>query len=233
MKASGKFGLFGATKEESRMALPGDEIVPASILETTHAISINANAEQIWPWLIQIGQGRAGFYSDSPCWDKAVDLYYRLLSRELGSAPVRYQKRDTGIVPEWQELRVGDAILDGPPGTAYYVVRQMDPRRSLVLFTETHLPYILPARQRYHVAAVLTAAYLLIPLANGTTRVVRRMRMSCRPLWFRLLIVPLVWIWGERITAHNFLHGLKRRAELGEPFHAGSRGTTLEHNGED
>lgn len=195
------------------MALPGDEIVPSAMLEATHAITINAYAEQIWPWLIQIGQGRAGFYSDSPWWDKAVDLYYRLLSREMGTVRVRYQKNDTGIVAEWQELRVGDAILDGPPGTAYYVVRQIDPQRSFVLFTNTHLPYMLPARQRQHVTATLTAAYLLIPLANGTTRVVRRMRMTCRPLWFRLLVMPLVWIWGEWITAHNFLHGLKCRVE--------------------
>jgi len=42
-----------------------------------------------------------------------VDLYYRLLSREMGSSRVRYQKHDTGVVPEWRELRVGDAILDG------------------------------------------------------------------------------------------------------------------------
>ena len=195
------------------MALPGDEIVPSAMLEVTHAITINAYAEQIWPWLIQIGQGRAGFYSDSPWWNKAVDLYYCLLSREMGIARVRYQKDDTDIVPEWQELRVDDVMLDGPPGTAYYVVRQIDPRHSLVLFSDTHLLYILPARQRQHVAATVTAAYVLIPLANGTTRVVRRMRMTCRPPWFRLLVVPLVWIWGEWITAHNFLHGLKRRVE--------------------
>jgi hypothetical protein len=207
------------------MALPGDEIVPAPMLETTHAITINAYAEQVWPWLIQIGQGRAGFYSDSPWWDKAVDLYYRLLSREAGSASVRYEKRDTSIVPEWQQLRVDDVILDGPPGTAYYVVRQFDPQRSLVLFTDTHLPHILPARQRRHVAAALTAAYLLVPLANGTTRVVRRMRMTCRPLWFRLLVVPLVWIWGEWITAHNLLRGLKRRVVQAERVQARATGS--------
>ena len=91
MKASSKIRLFGATKEEARRAMPGDEIVPASMLQTTHAFTINAPAEQIWPWLIQIGQGRAGFYSDSPWWDKAVDLYYRLLSREQGCARVRRQ----------------------------------------------------------------------------------------------------------------------------------------------
>ena len=47
------------------MALPGDEILPVPMLEATHAITLNADADQIWPWLIQIGQGRAGFYSDT------------------------------------------------------------------------------------------------------------------------------------------------------------------------
>ncbi|HUO15503.1 MAG TPA: hypothetical protein VMX38_11000 [Verrucomicrobiae bacterium] len=231
MNASSKTGLFGATKEEARMALPGDEIVPASMLEATHAITINTPAEQIWPWLIQIGQGRAGFYSDSRWWDKAVDLYYRLLSHEQGCARIRYQKRDTDVVSEWQELHLGDAILDGPPGTANYVVRQIAPSSSLVLFTDTHLPYILPARLRQRVAGVLTAAYLLIPIASGTTRVVRRMRMTCHPFWFRVLIAPLVWIWGEWITAQNFLHGLKRRAEQAERVQSGSGESRLDITG--
>jgi hypothetical protein len=203
---------FGATKEEAQMPLPGDDIVGTPLLEITRAITINAPAERIWRWLIQIGQGRAGFYSDSPWWDAAVDFYYRVLSREQGRTRVRYQKRDTGIVPEWQDLRVGDAILDGPPGTAYYVVRQSEPTRSLVLFTDTHLPYLLPARLRDRVSAELTDALILIRLTDSQTRVVRRVRMACRPLAFRLVAFPVVLIWGE-ITARNFLRGVKRRAE--------------------
>jgi hypothetical protein len=110
---------FGATKEEAQIPLPGDDIVGTPLLEITRAITINAPAERIWRWLIQKGQGRAGFYSDSPWWDAAVDFYYRVLSREQSRPRVRYEKRDTGIVPEWQDLRIGDAILDGPAVTAY------------------------------------------------------------------------------------------------------------------
>ena len=175
-----------------------------------------------------MGQGRAGFYSDSPWWDAAVDFYYRVLSREQGRTRVRYQKRDTAIVPEWQDLRVGDAILDGPPGTAYYVVRRIEPIRSLVRFTDTHLPYLLPARLRDRVSAELTDALVLMRLTDSQTRVVRRVRMACRPLAFRLVAVPVVLIWGE-ITARNFLRGVKRRAEMGSLTEAGtpsSRRTT-------
>jgi hypothetical protein len=43
------------------MPLPGDDLVPSPLVETTHAVTINAPPEQVWPWLVQIGQGRAGF----------------------------------------------------------------------------------------------------------------------------------------------------------------------------
>jgi hypothetical protein len=93
-----------------------------------------------------IGQGRAGFYSDSPWWDACVDVCYRVLSREQGREPVRYRPRNTDrIVSAWRTSVWADAILDGPPGTAYDIVRQIEPNRSLVIFTDTHLPYMLPA----------------------------------------------------------------------------------------
>lgn len=196
------------------MPLPGDDIVGLPLIRATHAITIDAPAEVIWPWLMQIGQGRAGFYSDSPWWDACVDFYYRLLSREQGRTPVGYRGRDTErIVPEWQDLRVGDAILDGPPGTACHIVRQIEPNRSLVLFTDTHLPYLLPTRLRTRVSGKLSAAFLLIQIESGRSRVVRRMRATCSPLAFRLIAMPVVLIWGEWITARNFLRGLKRRVE--------------------
>jgi hypothetical protein len=216
----GNVTYFGATKDELEMPLPGDDIVATPVLETTHALTIDAPPEAIWPWLMQIGQGRAGFYSDSSWWDTCVDFYYRVLAREQGGEPVRYRPRNTErIVPAWQDLRVGDAILDGPPGTACYIVRQIEPNRSLVLFTDTHLPYMLPAGLRSRVSGELSDTLLLVPLDSDRTRVIRRMRATCSPLAFRLVAVPLVLIWGELITARNFLRGLKRRAEAAQKRH--------------
>jgi len=138
---------WAATADERRMPLPGDAMVPYPMLVTTHAVTINAPPRQVWPWLVQIGHGRAGFYSDSPFWDRCVDWYYRLLSREQNAeAPVGYQVvKDDEIVAAWQDLQVGDIVADGPPGTAYYVVRHVEPNKALVLFTDTHLRYLLPA----------------------------------------------------------------------------------------
>ena len=208
-----------ATRKERTVPLPGDDLVPSPMVETTHAVTINASPQRVWPWLVQVGQGRAGFYSDSAFWDRCVDWYYRLLSRERkGEATVGYQVATSDqIVPAWQNLRVGDVIEDGPPGTAYYVVRYVDPYKALVLFTDTHLRYLLPARlrdnPRLDVSGQISASFLLTQPDPGTTRVIRRMRLRCAPWPFRAFAVPIVVIWGEAITARNFLRGIKRRAE--------------------
>jgi hypothetical protein len=201
------------------MPLAGDELVLNPLVRTTHAVTIDAPPERVWPWLVQLGQGRAGFYSDSRFWDRCVDWYYRLLSREQhGKPPVGYHVQDSErIVASWQNPSVGDIIADGPPGTAYYVVRRVEPNKALVLFTDTHLRYILPARlrnsPRLDVIGELSDSLLLTEPQPGKTRVVRRMRMRCEPWPFRALAIPIVLLWGEWITARNFLRGVKRRAE--------------------
>jgi len=43
--------------------LPGDDLVAYPKGDYTHAITIRASAAEIWPWLVQLGQGRGGFYS--------------------------------------------------------------------------------------------------------------------------------------------------------------------------
>jgi F420H(2)-dependent quinone reductase len=145
--------------------------------------------------------------------------YYRRLSREQPSkAPVGYHVEAADrIVPEWQHPRVGDIIADGPPGTAYYVVRHVEPNRAFVLFTDTHLRYLLPARlrdkPRLGIYGELSDSTLLTEPAPGTTRIVRRMRLRCGAWPFRAYFVPIVLIWGEAITARHFLRGVKRRAE--------------------
>jgi glyoxylase-like metal-dependent hydrolase (beta-lactamase superfamily II) len=216
-----------ATSRERAMPLPGDDLVPTPVVQTTHAVTIGAPAGQVWPWLVQTGQGRAGFYSDSRLWDRCVDWYYRRLSgRQPGRAGPGYQvAADDRIVADWQHLQVGDIICDGPPGTAYYVVRQAEPGRSWVLFTDTHLRYLVPARlradPRLGITGQLSDSFLLTEPAPGTTRLIRRMRLSCGPVAFRAYAVPIVLVWGEAITARNLLRGVRRRAEAARGETAG------------
>lgn len=200
------------------MAFPGDELVPAPVLQTTRAVTIDAPPQQVWPWLVQVGQGRAGFYSDSKFWNRCVDWYYRLLSRHEPGRVVGYHvAADDRIVAAWQNPQVGDIIVDGPPGTAYYVVRHVEPGRSFVIFTDTHLRYLLPARlrgkPRLGASGEISDSYLLTEPEPGKTRLIRRMRLSCAPWPFRAYVVPVVLIWGEVITARNLLRGISRRAE--------------------
>ena len=208
-----------ATGQERAMPLPGDDLVPSPMVQATHAVTINAPPQQVWPWLVQTGQGRAGFYSDSPFWDRSVDWYYRRLSRgRPGKEAVGYHVgTDERIVAAWQNPRVGDIIADGPPGTACYLVREAEPGKSWVLFTDTHLRYLLPARLRDNprlgIFGELSDSCLLTEPAPGTTRVIRRMRLRCGPGPFRAYVVPIVLVWGEAITARNLLRGVKRRAE--------------------
>src|SRR5690349_3601012 len=54
---------WGATDTELDMSLPCDELVDDPKLNATHAITINAPVSSVWPWLVQIGQTRGGFYS--------------------------------------------------------------------------------------------------------------------------------------------------------------------------
>jgi hypothetical protein len=126
---------------------------------------------------------------------------------------------DDRIVSAWQNPRAGDIIADGPPGTAYYVVRLAEPGKSWVLFTDTHLRYLVPARLRDNprlgIFGELSDSCLLIESEPGTTRVIRRMRLRCGPRLFRAYVVPIVLVWGEAITARNVLRGVKRRAESG------------------
>jgi hypothetical protein len=54
---------WGTTRAEAYAPLPGDDLFPSFQGQATHAITINAPPEKVWPWLMQIGQDRSGFYS--------------------------------------------------------------------------------------------------------------------------------------------------------------------------
>ena len=85
---------WGATESEREVALPGDDIVSNPKHQATHAITINAPVADVWPWLIQIGQNKAGFYSYS--------ILENLVGCDIHNA--------NQIVPEWQSLRAGDVL---------------------------------------------------------------------------------------------------------------------------
>jgi glyoxylase-like metal-dependent hydrolase (beta-lactamase superfamily II) len=110
---------WGATADEARRPLPGDELLPDADLVATRAISIGAPPADLWPWLVQLGIGRAGAYS------------YDWLDRLFG-LDVRSSRR---IIPELQALAVGDMIPVANDGTGLRV-RILERERVLGALTD-------------------------------------------------------------------------------------------------
>ena len=98
----------GSTRAERREPLPGDDLVVRPQVRTDHAVTISAPVERVWPWLTQMGWHLGGYYTAG--W---VD---RVLF------PGNWTSLDTLDPCLVRQLRPGDRIPDGPPGTAEYVV---------------------------------------------------------------------------------------------------------------
>jgi hypothetical protein len=133
---------WGATPEERAMALPGDAAPPAAYF--TRAISIEAPPAAVWPWLVQIGQDRAGFYSN--------DWLENLFGGDIHNADV--------IRAEWQQRALGDrAPMAGDAlqrlGGEYTLltVRTLEPER---------------------VIADVPGRFVLLPRGEGGTRLLLR-----------------------------------------------------------
>ena len=94
-----RISRWGATEAEARMVLPGDQLEsqPGRRAVSTRAITIDAPPEVVWPWLVQMGSGRAGFYTHE--W---VERLLFITYADGHSA--------TRIHPEWQDLHVGDKV---------------------------------------------------------------------------------------------------------------------------
>ncbi len=100
--------------DEARRPLPGDELPPSARVRWTHGITIRARPSAIWPWLVQMGCRRAGWYS-----------YDGLDNGGVPSAD--------RIVPELQRAEVGDIFPYTPAADDGFVVRGVEPERALVL----------------------------------------------------------------------------------------------------
>lgn len=108
---------WGVQDDEATRWLPGDDLIAAPKMQATHAITIEATPQLVWPWLVQMGQGRGGFYS------------YSWLENLVGC---QMENADR-IVPELQVLRVGDPIWLHP-NAAPMQVKVMDVERALVYY---------------------------------------------------------------------------------------------------
>ncbi|MGE5602444.1 MAG: hypothetical protein ACM30E_05310 [Nitrososphaerales archaeon] len=210
---------WGATDLEALSAWPGDHIVQAPTLATMHGITINATPAQVWPWVVQMGYYRGGWHTDPSWWDYLADRYLRSLVREeteKTGVGHRDWATDERIVPEYQDLKVGDVILDGPPGTAFFTVEQIAPERLVSLYSNTHLRFLFPMRLRENpvlgIGGEFSWVFILYRTGDGRTRVLLRTRGDARPLPYRLFLQALLPL-ADWPTARKLLTGLKRQVE--------------------
>ncbi|HSF40027.1 MAG TPA: hypothetical protein VLT87_09560 [Thermoanaerobaculia bacterium] len=202
--AAATFGLalrplflnWGATDEEVHRFWPGDELSPRPASEATRAITIHAPVEAVWPWIVQIGQDRGGFYS------------YTWLENLFG-ARIRNADR---ILPEHQGRQVGDTVWMAPReryrGKGCSRVARLEPGRDMVLVTPDDYDSVITKG----FAPNGTWAFLLDPVDERTTRLIVRSRSGPKADPFRFLVFdPIHFVMEQKM-----MRGIRDRAEAEE-----------------
>jgi hypothetical protein len=149
---------WGTLPGEASGPLPGDHLLPDPDIMHTRAITVGATPEDIWPWLVQMGGDRGGFYS------------YELIEKSL-ACPIRNADR---VNPAWQGTRVGDPVPMCPEGGPVpYEVVAMEPGRA----------FILGHRREDRAGWHDTWQFVLRPLDAQHTRLVVRTRTLSMGPW--------------------------------------------------
>jgi hypothetical protein len=209
---------WGASDDEVHQPMPGDELIPHPMVETTHAITVQASASEVWPWLVQMGMDRGGWYSDPEWWDGLVErvLWSFLTSDEKTGYSIRDEPSAGRIIEKFQDLKVGDILLDGPPGTAFFTVRALEKNRVLALYSNSHVRYIVPRvlhdNPNVNIQGEFSWVFILDEVDANETRLILRTRINYGPRMFRVLTRPFFWP-IDFVLARKTLWGIKCRVE--------------------
>ncbi len=201
---------WGIIPNEATKPLPGDDLVPETTAIETRGITIDAPPEAVWPWLVQMGFGRAGWYS----YDQ-LDMG--------GSSAVK-------LVPDWSRLAVGD-IVPTSPGTGFEV-RAIEPGHALVLFSDTALvksqaeaateagptPPGLAASGAFLGTApqdfAASWAFVVEPLTGGRTRLIERFRVRFGAGGPQFRVIGPMMGFGVFVMMRRQMLGIRDRAVL-------------------
>ncbi len=209
---------WGASDDEVHRTMPGDELIPHPMIETTHAITVQASASEIWPWLVQMGMDRGGWYSDPEWWDSLAEkvLWSFLDSEEKTGYSIRDEPSADRIIRRFQDLKVGDVRLDGPAGTAFFTVAVLEKHRVLALNSDSHVRYIVPQFVRNNpnmpIQGEFSWVFILDEVNEGMTRLILRTRINYGPRMFRIVTRPFYWP-IDFMLARKTLKGIKWRVE--------------------
>jgi hypothetical protein len=190
---------WGASDDELGAPYPGAEVIPGGQRGATMAVTIDAPPSRVWPWLVQMGCDRAGFYS----WDR------------LDNAGVPSAER---IHSEWQELGVGNRLAATPSGATWFEVAALEPERFLGLRAPINLRNGRPfdtslPRPRFYIDALW--GFQLKALADDRTRLVVSGYASARPRALAKIADLVFWEPAHWIMQTRQFANLKTRAERG------------------
>lgn len=184
---------WGLAIEEAERAYPGDDLLPKPRWMWTHGVDIAASASSVWPWVVQIGQDKAGFYS------------YEWLENLAGC-----QIRNANVVrADWQDLKVGDPFKLHPK-VPPLAVAAMNCGRWFVVMNEADSDFALGSQS----AARVSWLFFVEPLGSSRSRLISRFRIEHAPgLRARLSYGPWLTESIGFVMDRAMLLGIKRRAE--------------------
>ncbi len=190
-----RLNRWGATSDEASRSLPGDDDVALPLVASTRAVAIHAPADAVWPWLVQMGWRRAGWYS-----------YNAIDNDRIPSAD--------RLIPELQTpLHVGDFVPEG--AKAGWTVKAVEPGHLLLLMS--HGPMVgvdwIESRDS-------SWLFLLEPVEPEHSRLIERSRTAIKGNRHTHLgalastrFAGFGWALGDFVMAHRHMNGIKRRAE--------------------
>lgn len=184
------------TPDPEDRVLASDELVADPQKQITYQVDIAAPAATVWPYLVQMGRWRAGWYS--------ID---RLDNDGVPS--------EEHVVPGLQDLRIGDVVPTGPGPDDGYEVRRIEPPHALVLGADfdrrsgLRLPPGAPGEDVLRVSW----AFVLEPLGQDACRLITRVRGRAESRWTELTYVRLLAPVVHAVMERAQLRGLRRRAE--------------------
>jgi hypothetical protein len=189
---------WGATAEEARRSLPGDDLIVAPLYVTTRAITVSAPAAAGWPWLVQLGQNRGGFDS--------YDVLENLMGLDIHNAEA--------VRPEWQDLKPGEDFLTlDPEANMKMTIAVMEPERAFVVRSGAPGEPPQPPGAFFKGEIACTWGFYLEPLGGDVTRLIIRWRAAWTNTRLAraaqpILLEPMHFIMEERM-----LRGIRDRAE--------------------
>jgi hypothetical protein len=185
---------WGATDTEGHGPLPGDDLVAEPADQVTRGITIEAPRDLVWPWVVQLGADRGGFYS------------YDWLENAFGLGIHSAEE----IVPEWQQRQVGDLVCANRKGTGGWYVVDLRPNDALVL-KMANVKAARPARRADPWSWEFLWTFALQERPDGSTRLLVRERAAFGRRTTRFLMAPISLV--SFVMTRKMLLGIKSRAE--------------------